>query len=76
MRLSTAKAADESKTSAKDAYDNFTPGFGLKLFRDGLPSANTIAMYGVNGVPTWNFFKFPASNHIGGASGIALTAVA
>lgn len=31
---------DESKTAAKDAYDNFAPGFGLKLFRNGVPSAN------------------------------------
>jgi len=33
-------------------------------------------MYGVNGVPTWNFFKFPFSNHIPSASGIALTVLA
>jgi hypothetical protein len=30
-------------------------------------------MFGVNGVPTWNFFTFPFSNHIGSASGLALT---
>lgn len=72
IRLSTAKKPDYSKTAAKDALDNFTPGFGLKFFRDGVPSANLVAMYGVNGVPTWNFFKYPASNHIGAASGIAL----
>jgi len=30
-------------------------------------------MYGVNGVPTWNFFTYPFSNHIGSASGVALS---
>lgn len=33
-------------------------------------------MYGVNGAETWNFFKMPASNHIGKAGGIALNLVA
>jgi hypothetical protein len=73
MRFSCAKKPDESKKSAKEAYENFTPGFGLKFFRDNVPSGNTIAMFGVNGVPTWNVFTYPFSNHIGAASGIALT---
>jgi len=30
-------------------------------------------MYGVNGVPTWNFFSFPFSNHVQSAQGVALT---
>jgi len=30
-------------------------------------------MYGVNGIPSWNFFAFPFSNHIGSAKGTALT---
>lgn len=33
-------------------------------------------MFGVNGVPTWNFFEKDMSNHIGSAKGAALTAVA
>eukprot|EP00339_Tiarina_fusa_P020718 CAMPEP_0117077058 /NCGR_PEP_ID=MMETSP0472-20121206/54325_1 /TAXON_ID=693140 ORGANISM="Tiarina fusus, Strain LIS" /NCGR_SAMPLE_ID=MMETSP0472 /ASSEMBLY_ACC=CAM_ASM_000603 /LENGTH=55 /DNA_ID=CAMNT_0004803221 /DNA_START=475 /DNA_END=642 /DNA_ORIENTATION=- len=33
-------------------------------------------MYGVNGFDSWNFFDRDASNHIGAASGVALTAVA
>jgi len=43
----------------------------LKLFRNGVPSANTIAMFGVNGIPSWNFFdtKYPFSNHIAPAAG-------
>jgi len=45
----------------------------LKFFRDSVPSGNTIAMFGVNGVPTWNFFTYPFSNHIGSAKGVALT---
>jgi len=35
-------------------------------------------MYGVNGIPSWNFFdkNYPFSNHISGAKGLALKAVA
>jgi hypothetical protein len=33
-------------------------------------------MYGVNGIKSWNFFEYDFSNHIPGASGLALTAVA
>jgi hypothetical protein len=33
-------------------------------------------MFGVNGVDTWNFFGRDFSNHIDGASGAALIAVA
>jgi hypothetical protein len=33
-------------------------------------------MFGVNGIPSWNFFAKDFSNHIPGASGAALTAVA
>jgi len=45
--------------------------------RDGVDSADLVAMYGVNGTPgDWNFFEKDFSNHIGAASGAALTAVA
>jgi hypothetical protein len=33
-------------------------------------------MYGVNGVPTWNFFKAYKSNHIKESSSFALKLVA
>jgi len=33
------------------------PGMGLKFLRDGMDSANLVAMYSVNGQPgEWNFF--------------------
>jgi hypothetical protein len=44
--------------------------------RDGIPSANLVAMYGVNGQPSWNFFENSFSNHIGPAEGTALKLVA
>jgi len=40
------------------------PGFGLKFLRDGIDSANLVAMYSVNGQESWNFFKNDFSNHI------------
>jgi hypothetical protein len=76
LRMSLAKEPDQTKTTAEEAYDNFTPGFALKFLRDGKPSANLVAMFGVNGVPTWNFFGKDFSNHIPGASGAALKALA
>lgn len=72
IRLSSAKKPDFSKTTAAGADDNLTPGMSLKFLRDGLPSANLLAMYGVNGFPSWNFFFKDFSNHIPNANGIPL----
>jgi len=45
VRLSCAAQPN----TAKPAEANFIPGMGLKLLRDGVPSANLVAMYSVNG---------------------------
>lgn len=76
IRLSVAKKPDFTKTTAEEAQDNFTPGMSLKFLRDGLPSANLVAMYGVNGFPSWNFFYKDFSNHIPPAQGLALKTLA
>jgi len=53
------------------------PGMGLKFLRDGLDSANLVAMFSVNGQPgDWNFFANDFVNHIGAAEGVALKALA
>ena len=75
IRLSSAKAPDYTKTTADGANDNFTPGMSLKFLRDGLPSVNLMAMFGVNGFPSWNFFFRDFSNHIPDAQGLALKAL-
>lgn len=72
LRLSLAKEPDESKKTATGADDNFAPGFGIKFLRNGIHSGNTVAMFGVNGQASWNFFKNEFSNHISKANGIAL----
>jgi len=46
---------------------NTAPGMGLKFLRDGVDSANLVAMYSVNGQDSWNFFKNDFTNHIGPA---------
>merc|ERR1712045_1062801 len=43
---------------------NTAPGMGLKFLRDGVDSANLVAMYSVNGQDSWNFFKNDFTNHI------------
>jgi len=41
------------------------PGMGLKFLRDGMDSANLVAMYSVNGQDSWNFFKNDFTTHLG-----------
>jgi len=72
VRISTAKEAD----SKKDPTGNFTPGLGLKLLRDGVPSANIVAMLGVDGQDSWNPFKYDWSNHIASPKATALKLLA
>jgi len=76
LRLSLASDPDTSKSTSAGAQDNFTPGLGIKFLRDDVDSANTVAMYGVNGFDSWNFFDRDASNHIGAAKSAVLLAVA
>lgn len=47
---------------------NTVPGFGLKFLRDGMDSANLVAMYSVDGQESWNYFANDFSNHIPAAS--------
>lgn len=72
LRLSVAKEPDFKKKKATEAFENFTPGFGIKFLRDGVYSANTVAMFGVNGQPSWDFFQNEFSTHIPEADGFAL----
>ena len=47
------------------------PGMGLKFLRDGVDSANLVAMYSVDGQPNdWNFFSHDFSNHVAPATGM------
>lgn len=55
IRLSTAKPISDS---------NITPGFGLKFFRNSMPSANLVAMPSLSGQSEFDFFKHTFSNHI------------
>ena len=43
---------------------NMIPGMGVKLLRDGVESANFVAMYSVDGQKSYNFFDNNFSNHI------------
>lgn len=53
------------------------PGLGLKFLRDGVDSANLVAMYSVDGQPDdWNFFANDWSNWISTPSGSATKALA
>jgi len=67
VRFSLANEPDSSKL-------NTAPGLGLKFLRDGMDSANLVAMYSVDGQESWNFFKNDFTNHIP-AGGIALLPV-
>jgi len=64
LRISVAKAPDTKKTTADGADDNYVPGFGIKFLRDGVPSANLVSMYSVNGQRSWNYFANEFSNRV------------
>ena len=59
IRLSYTKPSDTSGT---------TPGLSLKLFRDGIPSSNMLAMESLEGQTSGNFFEFDFSNHLAPAT--------
>jgi hypothetical protein len=64
-------------SSATEPSSSLTPGLALKFLRDGVDSADLVAMYGINGTPgDWNFFEKDFSNHIGAATGaVAVAAI-
>ena len=43
---------------------NIRPGMGLKFLRDSVDSANLVAMFGVDGQESLNFFENDWNNHI------------
>jgi len=57
VRLSLAKQPSSSS-------NNTVPGLALKFLRNGMDSANLVAMYSVHGQESWNFFKNIFTNHI------------
>jgi len=68
-RLSSAAKPTDSQPLA--------PGLSLKFLRNGQASSDVVALYSVNGTPgDWNFFSKDLSNHIPGATGLALDALA
>lgn len=72
LRLSLAKQPDETKRLATQAFENFTPGLSMKILRDGVHAADTVAMFGVNGQASWDFFKNDFTTHIPVAEGLTL----
>ena len=68
VRISTAKQPDGTKAPS----ENFVPGMGIKLLRDNVPSANLVAMFGVDGQDSFNVFANNWSNHIPSPVSVAL----
>ena len=53
------------------------PGMGLKFLRDGMDSANLVAMYSVEGQPgDWNFFSHDFTTIIGASTSVETKALA
>jgi hypothetical protein len=57
VRLSLAAAPEKSPPQT-------APGLAVKFLRDGIDSGNFVAMFGVDGQKSWNFFKNDFWNHI------------
>jgi len=70
IRLSSAKEPTKGGGVA--------PGMGIKFFRDGRPSANFVAMYGLDGQPSedTDFFQHDWSNHVPTSNNFGLKIVA
>lgn len=49
------RISDTTKTTPSKAKT--APGFGLKFLRDGMTSANILAMFSFDGQESFNFFK-------------------
>merc|ERR1712168_517106 len=64
----------QAKEPSPPALDT-APAMGLKFLRDGIDSANLVAMYSVNGQEGWNFFQNDFPTHLGPA-GLELIPVA
>jgi len=56
IRLSLAAEPTTSPPS-------ITPGLSMKFLRNGVPSANVVAMFSIQGQPSFNFFEHDLSNH-------------
>lgn len=69
IRFSSAK---------KPSKGGVAPGMGIKFFRDGRPSANFVAMYGLDGQPCSDssFFAHDWSNHIAATDNFGLKLIA
>ena len=65
IRMSLASQPDPQELTTR-------PGIGLKFLRDGVASGNMVAMFSVNGQPSWNFFKNNFTNHIPGFESLTL----
>jgi len=67
--------ASSGQKPSKDAP--LAPGFGLKFLRDGVDSANLVAMYGehLGQKDDWNFFSNDFTTHISGPEGTAQKAL-
>jgi hypothetical protein len=62
-----------SSAAQPSASQPLAPGFGLKFLRDGVDSANLVAMYSVEGQPNnWNFFGNDFTNHVSDATSTKL----
>jgi hypothetical protein len=60
-----ASSAIQPKFGGGKAEDSsFVPGVGFKFFRDGVHSADFVAMHLLKPWDTWNWFKYPLSNHL------------
>jgi len=67
--LVRAASAVEPTTSWWSGDQSMAPGLSLKFFRDGVESANTLALWSLQTTPSFNFFEHTGfMNHVGAAN--------
>ena len=72
-----ASSASQPDYNQPPGSGSFVGGVGFKFFRNSVPSANFFAMHKLTQWDSFNFFKYPLSNHLSGQGlTTALTLVA
>jgi len=63
IRFASAKEPKEG-AGVGALEGGFTPGMGIKMLRDGVPSANVVFLHKLTPQDSWNFFANTQSNHL------------
>lgn len=71
FQTGTPHALVRLSVATKPLFGRTIPGLAVKFLRDGMPSANFVAMYSLDGQPGGNFFENSFTNQVNSTTSIA-----